>query len=37
MEKLGYGYGALKDKYPKLIYAAVSGFGHTGPYSHRPA
>ncbi|MBS0276559.1 MAG: CoA transferase [Proteobacteria bacterium] len=37
MEKLGYGYDALKDKYPKLIYAAVSGFGHTGPYSHRPA
>jgi CoA:oxalate CoA-transferase len=37
MEKLGYGYDALKEKYPKLIYAAVSGFGHTGPYSHRPA
>jgi CoA:oxalate CoA-transferase len=37
MEKLGYGYDALKDKYPKLIYAAVSGFGHTGPYSKRPA
>ncbi|HSM95873.1 MAG TPA: CoA transferase [Rhizomicrobium sp.] len=37
MEKLGYGYDALKDKYPRLIYAAVSGFGHTGPYSHRPA
>ena len=37
MEKLGYGYESLKDKYPKLIYAAVSGFGHTGPYSHRPA
>ena len=31
MEKLGYGYETLKDKYPKLIYAAVSGFGHTGP------
>jgi CoA:oxalate CoA-transferase len=37
MQKLGYGYDALKDKYPKLIYAGVSGFGHTGPYSHRPA
>jgi len=37
MEKLGYGYDALKEKYPKLIYAGVSGFGHTGPYSHRPA
>ena len=37
MEKLGYGYDALKDKYPKLIYAAVSGFGHSGPYAKRPA
>jgi len=37
MEKLGYGYDALKDTYPKLIYAAVSGFGHTGPYAKRPA
>ncbi len=37
MEKLGYGYDALKDKYPRLIYAAVSGFGHTGPYARRPA
>jgi CoA:oxalate CoA-transferase len=37
MEKLGYGYDILKEKHPKLIYAAVSGFGHTGPYSHRPA
>ncbi len=37
MEKLGYGYDALKDKYSKLIYAAVSGFGHTGPYAKRPA
>lgn len=37
MEKLGYGWDILKAKYPKLIYAAVSGFGQTGPYSHRPA
>src|SRR5947208_1173217 len=37
MEKLGYGWEALKEKYPRLIYAAVSGFGHTGPYAARPA
>jgi CoA:oxalate CoA-transferase len=37
MEKLGYGYDTLKEKYPRLIYAAVSGFGHTGPYAERPA
>ncbi|HEX3944191.1 MAG TPA: CoA transferase, partial [Rhizomicrobium sp.] len=37
MEKLGCGWDVLKDKYPRLIYAAVSGFGHTGPYAARPA
>jgi len=37
MEKLGYGYETLKDRFPKLVYAAVSGFGHTGPYATRPA
>src|SRR5580704_721585 len=37
MEKLGYGYDSLKDRHPRLIYAAVSGFGHTGPYAKRPA
>jgi CoA:oxalate CoA-transferase len=37
MEKLGYGWEQLKDKHPRLIYAAVSGFGHTGPYAARPA
>ena len=37
MEKLGFGYDALHEKYPRLIYAAASGFGHTGPYSKRAA
>jgi CoA:oxalate CoA-transferase len=37
MEKLGFGYEALHEKYPRLIYAAASGFGHTGPYSKRAA
>ncbi|MGZ0189419.1 MAG: CaiB/BaiF CoA transferase family protein [Alphaproteobacteria bacterium] len=37
MEKLGYGWEDLHEKYPSLIYAACSGFGHTGPHSKRPA
>lgn len=37
MEKLGMGYDVLKALNPRLIYAASSGFGHTGPYSKRPA
>ncbi|MDI3535286.1 MAG: CoA:oxalate CoA-transferase [Thermosediminibacterales bacterium] len=37
MEKLGFGYEALKSLNPGIIYAACSGFGHTGPYSEKPA
>ena len=37
MEKLGYGWEDLHAQYPALIYAAASGFGHTGPYKTRAA
>ena len=37
MEKLGLGWDVLHQRFPELIYAAISGFGHTGPYSDRPA
>lgn len=36
MEKLGLGYEVLKERNPKIIYGAMSGFGHYGPYTQRP-
>ncbi|MFP4057004.1 MAG: CaiB/BaiF CoA transferase family protein [Candidatus Brocadiia bacterium] len=37
MDRLGIGYGELRRRNPRIVYAACSGFGHTGPYAHRPA
>jgi CoA:oxalate CoA-transferase len=37
MDRLDYGWPVLRSLNPRLIYAAVSGFGHTGPYRARPA
>jgi CoA:oxalate CoA-transferase len=37
MEKFGLGYDELKQINPKIIYAACSGFGHSGPYMDKPA
>jgi CoA:oxalate CoA-transferase len=37
LERLGLGYDQLRTLNPRLIYAAVSGFGHTGPWSPKPA
>jgi crotonobetainyl-CoA:carnitine CoA-transferase CaiB-like acyl-CoA transferase len=35
MERLGLGYDALREANPRIIYAALSGFGQYGPYSNR--
>lgn len=37
MEKLGYDWPSLHGRFPRLIYCAISGFGHTGPYKTKPA
>jgi crotonobetainyl-CoA:carnitine CoA-transferase CaiB-like acyl-CoA transferase len=35
MARLGFDYEALRRSNPGLIYAAISGFGRTGPYAER--
>jgi CoA:oxalate CoA-transferase len=37
LDRLQLGYEHLRTVNPRLIYAAVSGFGHTGPWSAKPA
>ena len=36
LEKMGLGYEALKEQFPRLIYAHLSGFGLDGPDRDRP-
>lgn len=35
LDKLGLGYEVMRTRNPRLIYAAISGFGQTGPYANR--
>ncbi len=37
MDRLGIGYAALRTENPRLVYAALSGYGQTGPYSRMVA
>ncbi|MDE0540088.1 MAG: CoA transferase [Rhodospirillales bacterium] len=36
MDRLGYGPERLAKTHPHLIYASISGFGHSGPFSELP-
>ena len=35
MKRLGFGPEQLREKFPSLIYASISSFGHSGPLSER--
>ena len=35
LDRYGLGYDDLKEVNPGLIYCSITGFGQTGPYSHR--
>ncbi len=35
IDRLGFGYEALHEQHPALIYCSLSGFGRTGPYRDR--
>ncbi len=37
MDRLGLGYSVLSEVNPRVIYAAISGFGQTGPMRDKPA
>jgi crotonobetainyl-CoA:carnitine CoA-transferase CaiB-like acyl-CoA transferase len=35
LAKFGLGYEQLKERFPRLIYCSITGFGQTGPYAPR--
>ncbi|MBV8151071.1 MAG: CoA transferase [Candidatus Eremiobacteraeota bacterium] len=36
LARYGLAYPQLADKFPRLIYCSITGFGQTGPYAQRP-
>lgn len=36
MERLGFGWESIKERYPSLIYCSVSAYGRSGRFSKRP-
>lgn len=36
LTKLGFGWEAMRERYPRLVYCSVSGYGQTGPRAADP-
>ncbi|MCP5091213.1 MAG: CoA transferase, partial [Gammaproteobacteria bacterium] len=35
LDKLGFGYEAVRQRHPGMVYCSISGFGQTGPWADR--
>lgn len=35
LSKYGLGYSQIKERFPRLVYCSITGFGQTGPYALR--
>jgi crotonobetainyl-CoA:carnitine CoA-transferase CaiB-like acyl-CoA transferase len=35
LRKFGLDYDSLHERFPRLVYCSITGFGQTGPYAHR--
>ena len=37
VERLGFGWETVRERFPRLIWVSISGYGLSGPYAHKKA